>query len=71
MQNCSYDHPFSRNYPFEGRDKYQDDHGNMLIKIGKLLTLQEAKGEAMDRSGLVTILAEAFVLPGISVPTVY
>lgn len=49
--------------PFEGRDKYQDDHGNMLIKIGKLLTLQEAKGEAMDRSGLVTILAEAFVLP--------
>lgn len=49
--------------PFEGRDKLQDGKGSMLMKIGKLFTLQDVTGEAMDRSALVTTLAEMFILP--------
>jgi hypothetical protein len=41
--------------PFEGRDKYQDGHGNMRIKVMKLLTLGESKGSYMDESALVTV----------------
>jgi hypothetical protein len=49
--------------PFEGRDKYQDGHGNMLIKLMKVLTLGESKGTHMDESALVTVLAETFLAP--------
>ncbi len=50
-------------FPFEGRDKYQDGHGNMLIKLLKLFTVGDSKGKEMDESALVTILAEALFLP--------
>lgn len=49
--------------PFEGRDKFQDGKGNMLMKIGKFFTMQDVTGETMDKSALVTTLAELFVLP--------
>jgi hypothetical protein len=49
--------------PFEGRDKYQDGHGNMLIKMIKLVTLGNSKGKEMDDAALVTILAEALFVP--------
>ena len=49
--------------PFEGRDKYQDGHGNMLIKVMKVLTLGESKGTYMDESALVTVLSEALLAP--------
>ncbi|MEW6064785.1 hypothetical protein P378_20485 [Desulforamulus profundi] len=50
-------------FPFEGRDKYQNGHGNMLIKFLKLLKVVDAKGKEMDESALVTVLAEALVVP--------
>lgn len=49
--------------PFEGRDKYQDGHGNMRIKLLKLFTVADVKGKEMDASALVTVLAEALFLP--------
>jgi hypothetical protein len=49
--------------PFEGRDKYQQGHGNMLIKLMKVLTLGESKGTYMDESALVTVLSEALMAP--------
>ncbi len=49
--------------PFEGRDKLQDGKGNMLMKIGKFFTMQDVKSDTMDKSALVTTLAEMFVLP--------
>jgi len=50
-------------FPFEGRDKYQDGHGNMLIKLMKIIKVADAKGKEMDESALVTILAEALLIP--------
>lgn len=49
--------------PFEGRDKYQDAHGNMLIRRMKLFTLGDSKGKEMDDAALVTLLAEAMFIP--------
>jgi hypothetical protein len=49
---------------FEGRDKYQNRHGNMLIKLMNMITIGDAKGPEMDASALVTILAETFLVPG-------
>ena len=49
--------------PFEGRDKYQDGHGNMRVRLGRVLTVADAKGPPMDASGLVTVLAEALLAP--------
>ena len=49
--------------PFEGRDKLQDGHGNMLIRLGKLVTVGDVTGPEIDASALVTWLAEAALLP--------
>lgn len=49
--------------PFEAKDKYQGGHGNMLIKLAGLFTLQDAKGKEMDESALVTFLSECLLLP--------
>lgn len=49
--------------PFNGRDKYQDGHGNMLVKLLKFIKVADAKGREMDESGLVTVLAETFLVP--------
>jgi hypothetical protein len=51
-------------FPFEGRDKCQDGHGNMLIRFLRLLTVADVKGKEMDASALVTVLAEALFIPG-------
>ena len=50
-------------FPFEGRDKYQDGHGNMLIKLLKAITVVDAKSKEMDQSALVTVLAESLIVP--------
>ena len=51
--------------PFEGRDKYQDGHGSMLIKLLKLFTVADAKGKEMDGSGLVTVQQKPYWYPAI------
>ncbi len=50
-------------FPFEGRDKYHDGHGNMLINLMKVFMVADAKGKEMDESALVTVLAETFLVP--------
>lgn len=52
---------------FVGRDKYQDGKGNMLIKALGLFPIQNAWGQEMDESGLVTTLSELILLPGYTV----
>ncbi|MDD3033510.1 MAG: hypothetical protein PHT25_02840 [Bacteroidales bacterium] len=49
--------------PFEGRDKFQDGKGNMLIRLLKLFIIADVKGEEMDASALVTVLAEMPMIP--------
>lgn len=49
--------------PFEARDKYQNGYGNMLVKLMRMFTVTDAKGTEMDEAELVTILAEAVLLP--------
>ncbi|GGA94501.1 DUF6544 family protein [Puia dinghuensis] len=49
--------------PFEARDKYQDGHGNMLIRALSFLTVQDVKGREIDESELVTILSESLLIP--------
>lgn len=51
-------------FPFEGRDLYQAGEGNMLIRLMKYITVGDARGQAMNESSLVTLLAEAFLAPG-------
>ncbi len=50
-------------FPFEGRDKFQDGHGNMLIKLLKIFKVADDKSKEMDEAGLVTILSETFLVP--------
>jgi hypothetical protein len=51
-------------FPFEGRDKYQDGHGSMQIELLNLWRVSDVKGPEMDESALVTLLAEALLVPG-------
>jgi len=50
-------------FSFEGRDKYQNGQGNMHIKLLKRFTVANALGKEMNRSGMVTVLAEALFVP--------
>ncbi len=49
--------------PFEGKDKYKDGHGNMKMRLFYLLNIADAKGREIDASALITILAEALLVP--------
>jgi len=51
--------------PFDGRDKYQDGAGNMLIRVMNMIEVENASGKEMDQSSLVTVLAEAPMIPSI------
>ncbi len=46
-----------------GRDKYDDGHGNMLIKILSLITIGDATGKEMDQGTMVRYLAEMMWYP--------
>jgi hypothetical protein len=47
---------------FCGRDKYQEE-GHMYISLMNLFPVAKLKGPEMDRSALVTVLAETFIAP--------
>jgi hypothetical protein len=53
--------------PMEGRDIYQNGRGQMLIRLGRVFTLGDDTGREMDQSALVTILAEALLVPGYAI----
>jgi len=52
--------------PFEGIDAYQNGAGSMKGVIAKAYTLFNQKGEAMDKSGLVTCLSESLLIPNLA-----
>jgi len=54
-------------FPFEGRDKYQNGEGNMLIKLLKLFIVADAKGKEMDESALVTLLSDVLFMPNLAI----
>lgn len=47
----------------EGKDEYYNDHGRMQIRLLKFINVVNAAGIEMDRSALVTLLAEALLVP--------
>lgn len=49
--------------PFEGRDKFQDGHGHMLVKAAGFIEVVDERSRKLDESGLVTVLAEALLVP--------
>ncbi len=49
--------------PFNGRDKYQDGRGRMLIRAMGLFTVADAHGDHMDASAMATFLAEVPLHP--------
>lgn len=49
--------------PFEGFDSYRNGIGSMKGVLGKLITLFDQRGEAMDKACLVTFLAECLIVP--------
>jgi len=53
--------------PLEARDKFQGGRGNMLVRLLKVFTLENARGPEMDESALVTLLAEALLIPAYAV----
>lgn len=50
--------------PMEGQDTYRGGHGSMRIVLAKLFTVGDDRGPEMDQSALVTLLAEALLVPG-------
>jgi len=49
--------------PFEGRDLYRDGRGHMLGKILNLFKVVDAQDPEIAQSALVTVFAEAFLVP--------
>lgn len=49
--------------PFEGRDLYTSEHGAMLGKIAKVITLFDNHDSQLAQSGLATTFAEAVIIP--------
>jgi hypothetical protein len=50
--------------PFQGRDKYQDGHGQMRVMALGILKVVDEASPKLDESALVTVLAEAMLVPG-------
>lgn len=49
--------------PFEGLDSYEGGQGSMRGTLAKVIPLFDQRGESMDRSSLVTWLAECLLAP--------
>ena len=52
--------------PFQGLDSFQNGIGGMKGVIGKLITLFDQKGKAMDKASLVTYLSECLIVPSVA-----
>jgi hypothetical protein len=49
--------------PIAGRDRYAGGHGNMLIKLGSLVTVADGVGPKMDQGALLRFLGEIVWFP--------
>ncbi len=49
--------------PFEGRDLYNSEQGEMLGKIAKVITLFDNHDKELAQSGLATTFAESLLIP--------
>ncbi|RCX19336.1 hypothetical protein DFR58_10381 [Anaerobacterium chartisolvens] len=52
--------------PFEGLDSYGNGFGSMKGTLGKVIPLFNQQGESMNKSSLITILAECFIVPNVA-----
>lgn len=52
--------------PFEGLDSYNNGIGSMKGTFAKVIPLFDQRGENMNKSSLVTILAECFIVPNVA-----
>jgi hypothetical protein len=52
--------------PFEGFDSYNNGVGSMKGTFAKIIPLFDQRGENMNKSSLVTILAECFIVPNVA-----
>lgn len=52
--------------PFQGYDSYINGEGSMKGVIAKSITLFNQKGMEMDKSSLVTVLAECLIAPNVA-----
>jgi len=52
--------------PFEGLDSFLNGAGSMKGTLAKIITLFDQRGEEMDKSSLVTVLAECLLNPNIA-----
>jgi len=52
--------------PFEGLDSYKNGAGSMRGTLAKVITLFDQRGGSMDKSSLVTILAECLLIPNVA-----
>jgi hypothetical protein len=50
-------------FSLDAIDKFQNGKGRMIVKLLKYFTVTDAKGPEMDAAELVTILAEAMLIP--------
>ncbi|MGF7080212.1 DUF6544 family protein [Mucilaginibacter sp. UYCu711] len=50
-------------FSFDAIDKFQNGKGRLIVKLLKYFTITNAKGPKMDAAELVTILAEAMLIP--------
>jgi hypothetical protein len=48
---------------YQAKDTYHEGRGRMRVRAFKALTVAEERGPEMDRSELVTVLAEAVLIP--------
>lgn len=55
--------------PFEGLDCYLDGAGSMKGTFAKIITLFDQRGPEMDKSSLVTVLAECLLVPNTALQT--
>ena len=47
----------------EAYDRFINNHGNMLVKLFKYISITDSRGKEMDEAELVTILAETIIIP--------
>lgn len=51
--------------PFQGFDSYNNGVGSMKGVVAKIYTMFDQQGEDMNKSSLVTYLAECFIVPNV------
>jgi hypothetical protein len=60
---CFYMHGKIKGLPFEGKENYLEEQGNIKITLLSIFTIIDVKNKELNESALVTYLAECALLP--------